>query len=368
MLAGIVQVNLAGDNLVVSGDYRDNAFTVNLGATSMDELVVGQDETRIRFSRSLRNGFDLSNLRDVRISTGSGNDTVVVNGNNVEIRDDFVVNLGRGEDSLYVVADKSSSFVINDDVRVRGASGDDSVLFSYVTVRDDIRMHLGAGSDVLGLNETSVQDKTLIRGQNNSSDPVLLNAVNLNNQGSRRSTRLQVVTGDPAQVALNQLKDDFFEQSTSIETDVANTLHDGLNDLAGESNLNLISLDLDPQSQTVTVDDPTPSVSVLWDRAVQQAVTETAVGPTIGSRAYAMVHTAIYDAWSAYDQTAISTQLQDTLQRPTGENTDRNKKEAASHAAYRVLQDLFPGQIQIFDQVMDTLGFDPATADGRAHV
>ncbi len=111
--------------------------------------------------------------------------------------------------------------------------------------------------------------------------------------------------------------------------------------------------------QLVTVDDPTPSISVLWDRAVQEAVINTSPGPTIASRASAMVHTAIFDAWAAYAPTAISTQLEDDLQRPEAEITEANKEEAMSFAAYSVLTELFPDQVDIFNGLMTELGFDP---------
>ncbi|MGK7936118.1 MAG: DUF6851 domain-containing protein [Xenococcaceae cyanobacterium] len=118
-------------------------------------------------------------------------------------------------------------------------------------------------------------------------------------------------------------------------------------------------LNVDPDTQLVTVDDPSPSISVLWDQAVQQAVINTEVGPTIASRAYSMVHTAIFDAWAAYDPTAIATQLGDDLQRPEEEITEANKEEAMSFAAYRVSIDLFPDQAEIFNELMAELGFDP---------
>ena len=118
-------------------------------------------------------------------------------------------------------------------------------------------------------------------------------------------------------------------------------------------------LNVDPDTQLVTVDDPTPSISVLWDQAVQQAVINTAPGPTVVSRAYSIMHTAIFDAWAAYDPTAIATQLGDDLQRPEAEITEANKEEAMSFAAYRVLIELFPDQADIFDELMTELGFDP---------
>ncbi|MDJ0519050.1 MAG: calcium-binding protein [Trichodesmium sp. MO_231.B1] len=122
---------------------------------------------------------------------------------------------------------------------------------------------------------------------------------------------------------------------------------------------NNINLTVDPETQLVTVEDVSPSISVLWDRAVQQAVINTAPGPTVASRAYGILHTATYDAWSAYDPLATSTQLGDNLQRPQSENTDANKTEAMSFAAYRVLSELFPSEVKIFNDVMAELGFYP---------
>lgn len=129
--------------------------------------------------------------------------------------------------------------------------------------------------------------------------------------------------------------------------------------LTSQSQINPVELILDPHHQGVSLNHPSPTISVLWDQAAQQAVIETKVGPTIASRAYGILHTGIFDAWAAYDPTAIATQLADQLQRPETENTDANKTEAMSYSAYRVLTELFPEQVEIFDQLMVDLGFDP---------
>lgn len=117
--------------------------------------------------------------------------------------------------------------------------------------------------------------------------------------------------------------------------------------------------------------DPFSRVVVMWDEAAQQAVRNTVPGPTVASRAYALVHTAMFDAWAAYDPTAIATQLGDSLQRPHAENTAFKKSEAMSYAAYRTLVDLFPTQAELFNDLMNQLGYDPtntstdlATASG----
>lgn len=129
---------------------------------------------------------------------------------------------------------------------------------------------------------------------------------------------------------------------------------------SGVNNEALPEFILDPQTQYVIVNDESPTISVLWDRAVQLAVIENSPGPTIASRAYGILHTAMFDAWAAYDPTAIATQLGDDLQRPASENTVENKTEAMSYAAYRVLTELFPDQSDIFDALMAELGFDPS--------
>ena len=98
---------------------------------------------------------------------------------------------------------------------------------------------------------------------------------------------------------------------------------------------------------------------ILWNEVALQAVRDTRSAPTITARALAIMHTGIYEAWSAYDSVAIGTILGDTLQRPEAENTLDNKAEASSYAAYQTLVDLFPSQANQFNQVMTGFGYDP---------
>ena len=125
--------------------------------------------------------------------------------------------------------------------------------------------------------------------------------------------------------------------------------------------MNQPKLIIDYDTQLVTVENSNPTVSVIWDRQAQQAVINDKSGPTIASRTYGMIHTAIYDAWSAYADIPISTNLGDRLQRPESENTEENKMEAMSYAAYYVLLDLFPEQKAMFDRQMLDLGYDVAS-------
>lgn len=98
---------------------------------------------------------------------------------------------------------------------------------------------------------------------------------------------------------------------------------------------------------------------VVWNNAALKAVRNTRFAPPMTARSLAILHTSIYDAWSAYDPVALGTQLGDTLQRPETENTFDNKNKAISYAAYRTLVDLFPSQVTQFNDLMVSLGYDP---------
>ncbi len=79
------------------------------------------------------------------------------------------------------------------------------------------------------------------------------------------------------------------------------------------------------------------------------------------ARALAVLHTCIYDAWAAYDSTAVGTRLGGTLRRPAAERTLANKNEAISYAARAALVDLFPGPTEAakFNDLLASLGYDP---------
>jgi len=68
----------------------------------------------------------------------------------------------------------------------------------------------------------------------------------------------------------------------------------------------------------------------------------------------------MYDAWAAYDDKAVGTQLGGALRRPASERTEANKEKAISYAAYRALTDVFPGDTEtVYKPLMRGLGYDP---------
>jgi hypothetical protein len=104
----------------------------------------------------------------------------------------------------------------------------------------------------------------------------------------------------------------------------------------------------------------TDSIVVRWNQAALQGVRDSRLGPPMVARALAIVHTAAFDAWAAYEERAVGTRLGASLRRPPHERTLANKKIAISYAAYRAAIDLFPGSTStVFDPLMQSLGLDP---------
>jgi len=113
-----------------------------------------------------------------------------------------------------------------------------------------------------------------------------------------------------------------------------------------------------------------PSLVIQWNLIALDAIRLSRPRPTVNSRALFLLHTAMYDAWAAYDPVANGTQLGGQLRRPAAEHLEANKRTAISYASYAVLTRLFPSVEQtsgMFAAQMRTLGLptDPATLAQR---
>lgn len=400
LLAGNVFVDLVGTSLVVIGNSESNAVAINLNATTPEILVQGQDNTNVRYSDNVFTGSTLNaEISDIFVFANAGDDTVTIDGRSNVTRGELVVSLGHGNDSLYIVGGTFGS-----DVTVYAGDNDDSIFFDDTSVLEDLALIAGSGADVAGLDAVQVTGQTRFFGQfghdsllisdssfndgvylemgdgadrfetldssylnrisvrgRNGFDTTMLEDTNSFAFGSNRQTiELQITTpnadggtADP----MSQLKRSLLKFGSELRGFTADTFEVEITEFVEDFSLPLAELEVDEVSQLVTASDISPTISATWDQAVQNAVIATAPGPTIASRAYAMMHTAMYNAWSAYDETATSTVLADTLQRPQSENTDQNKEVAMSFAAYRVLEDLFASQQESFDAIMEQLGF-----------
>lgn len=98
-----------------------------------------------------------------------------------------------------------------------------------------------------------------------------------------------------------------------------------------------------------------PNAVIQWNNAALQAIRDVSPGPTIGSRALAIMHTCMYDAWATYDQAAVPTRSNGIPRQ----KAPKDVTQAVSYAAYRALMDLFSTEAAIFTSLMQSLGFDP---------
>lgn len=103
-----------------------------------------------------------------------------------------------------------------------------------------------------------------------------------------------------------------------------------------------------------------PSNVVLgWNSAVLRGIRDAKLDAPVVARALAIVHTCMYDAWAAYDDRAVGTQLGGALRRPASERTLPNKEQAISYAAYRALVDVLPVDTKsVYVPLMKQLGYD----------
>ncbi|HEV8623211.1 MAG TPA: vanadium-dependent haloperoxidase [Acidimicrobiia bacterium] len=101
---------------------------------------------------------------------------------------------------------------------------------------------------------------------------------------------------------------------------------------------------------------------VRWNRILLHTIRDTRTPPTVASRALAVLHTCIYDAWAAYDPVAEGTRLGGALRRPADERTLDAKREAISRAGRLAAADLFPALASRFDAALAEEGYDVAAA------
>ncbi|WP_290790002.1 vanadium-dependent haloperoxidase [Flavihumibacter sp. UBA7668] len=81
--------------------------------------------------------------------------------------------------------------------------------------------------------------------------------------------------------------------------------------------------------------------------------------PTVTSRFLALIWTAVYDAWTRYDDKADPVYASQLRRRPVTERTLENKEIAISYAAYRTMQTYFYSDSLLLKNAMLEMGLDP---------
>lgn len=81
--------------------------------------------------------------------------------------------------------------------------------------------------------------------------------------------------------------------------------------------------------------------------------------PTITSRFLGLIFTAIFDAWTRYDDKANPVYLAGVARQPESERSIKNKEIAISYAAYGALKEYYYSDSTLFRNKMVKLGYDP---------
>jgi hypothetical protein len=103
------------------------------------------------------------------------------------------------------------------------------------------------------------------------------------------------------------------------------------------------------------------NVVLKWNDQALAAIRTVFPPPPVSARALAIMNTSIYDAWTAYDATAVPTRRAGWSRRPVGERTFERKSMAISYAAHRALSNLFPSLEPTFTTFRDNLKHGPTT-------
>jgi hypothetical protein len=100
------------------------------------------------------------------------------------------------------------------------------------------------------------------------------------------------------------------------------------------------------------------TVSIYWDNVALNYFQQTGSQSEIATRMIAVMHAAMYDAWTAYDPIAVPSRSNGILKRPPEEYTDANKIEAISFAARKALVELLPSMKSSINAALTRLGYD----------
>lgn len=365
--------------------YRAFPFSKVTGTNKSDELTV----TDPILSLDAKGGDDVVTIEAfaLNVDLGNGDDVLVAEGPIGRLEagrgDDKVdlgsltgfADLGTGDDLLVaqefilrLVAGRGS-----DDVQLNGGGGHVDLGLGADSLMADgfvFKVDAGRGSDDVTLNDGA---GTVDLGRGNDT-LTLSELVGSADGGRGRDELIFDFEAGNLDVAVNGKDITFIDRftgeemsATSFETVTFSDRSFSIKELRDAFEPGATPfIQVGGGTQVVTVNNTDPTVSVVWDRVVQQAVIETAtpVGPTVAARAYSMMHTAMYDAWSAYDATATYVSLDAEGDNMEVSGSDADKEKAMSFAAITVLRNLFPDMEDLYVSVMqDRYGFS-LTDDG----
>src|SRR5277367_6058469 len=108
------------------------------------------------------------------------------------------------------------------------------------------------------------------------------------------------------------------------------------------------------------LESPSVNVALQWNDAAVTAIHNSKTPATVAARILAILHSAMYDAWTAYQPKAVPSVPGGPPRQKAGDDL-LYSASAVSYAAYRTLVDLLPSQVALFNTVMVTnLEYDPS--------
>ena len=132
------------------------------------------------------------------------------------------------------------------------------------------------------------------------------------------------------------------------------------------ASLLLLSFKQAPKKNQI-VQDPEPmgieNIAYKWGQMALQATANDTEKfkprPTITSRYLALIFVSVFDAWSRYDSKAIPVYLNGVERQELNEQNLKNKEIAISYAAFRVMNEFYFSDKELFANFMKQLELDP---------
>jgi Ca2+-binding RTX toxin-like protein len=102
----------------------------------------------------------------------------------------------------------------------------------------------------------------------------------------------------------------------------------------------------------------------LWNEFFLACVVRANLSPTVTARTLNVLHTAIFDAWAAFDPVAVgvNSRIDAPATLTTAQNFTSAVEEAIGYAAFTAAKAVFPTQTEQLRAFMTTMGYNPDAA------
>lgn len=113
---------------------------------------------------------------------------------------------------------------------------------------------------------------------------------------------------------------------------------------------------------------PAKSIVTEWNQQMAPIAVAKVPPPTSSTRFFSMVYGAMYEAWQAYDSTAVGNLVGNALDGTGGTSSESRKEEAVSFAAYALITTLYPDTAESLGAFMASKGYDIESTSAPAEL